>query len=1066
MNLRNLFRSHVTMRSVLFMWLLACQVAAAMAQKSATITGTVHDAHGPLAGVNVRIKGTSVGTITGMEGRFSIQASPGQVLQFSFIGYSTHEHPLKESDRELKILLKDDVQTIDEVVVTAIGIKQQKKKLGYATEQVDVQALNQPASVNVGTGLSGQIAGLTVNNPTGLFQAPSFELRGKQPLIVVDGIPISTDLYDISAENIESINVLKGTAAAALYGSRGKDGAILITTKLAKEDGLQVNIGVSSMFTAGFTVFPETQGEFGSGSNGKYEFWDGADGGISDGDMTWGPKLDGRDIRQWNSPIRNLETGEVIPWWGDVAGTIYNDRSKYERVPIPWTAHDNLRDFMGTGIISKLNFSVANKSKKSNINLNGDFAYQKGQTPRTAVYNGGLNFNALFNLTNTVSLTSNLSYNKVYSPNYPRYGYGPRNHMYSIMLWMGDDVDGQALKEHLYRPDADGIRQANYNYAWYNNPYFAKMELTQRHDRNTVNGQLKLVWDILPELSFQARTSARLVGTFEDMEVPKSYMNYGDSRDGDYKIWNNEDLDLNSDVLLSYTKPVSADFGFTLNAGGSSFYRRNKDQFQSSDGLIVPKVYNLGNSKGPLKSTNYLSEKAILSLYGSLNLDLYESLFLTFTGRNDWSSTLSPEHNSYFYPSISASFVPDKYISLPSWWDFIKINGAWAQVSSDLAPYSLSLSYAPDTPYGTLPSVVYPMRKGNKIVLLDPNILPQKTTSLEFGFSSSFLKNRLSFDIAYYRLLDENSIIELPISDASGFSYQQVNGNEYTTRGLELILKSVPVITPDFSWNLSANASYSVTRLTQIYGDQEKFGNLKLGDRQDAIYGQQWEKSASGDLILDAKGMPIRSNYNSLIGNVNPDWRYGLHNTLRYKGFTMDIDMDGAIGGTLISTTIQKLWWGGRHPESVMYRQEEYDQGGKPIYVPEGVNVVSGEVSYDAEGNISSDTRQYRPNTTAVNIQTWAQNYPYKAIVLPSESSKFANTFSRSFLKLRRVALSYDFTKVWDIDPLTGLQVSLYANNVFVLKKMPYLDPDFGASDGGLQDPSARYIGFSVNMKF
>jgi TonB-dependent SusC/RagA subfamily outer membrane receptor len=298
------------------------------------------------------------------------------------------EKPVK-GQKVINVQMTDEIQAIDEVVVTAIGIKQQKKKIGYTTQQVNTEALDQPGTVNVGNALSGQVAGLTVNNPTGIFQAPTFTLRKKTPLMEIDGVPVESDLFDVSPENIQSINVLKGTAAAALYGSRGKDGAILITTKLADKEGLTVKAGLSSMVTAGFTVFPETQTEFGSGSNGQYAFWDGADGGISDGDMTWGPRFEGQKIAQWNSPIRNKETGEVIPWWGDVSGTIYDDQSKYERVPITWEAHDNLKDFLQTGIITKATFSVASKSKKANYNFNGDFSHQKGQVPNTAVYTGG-----------------------------------------------------------------------------------------------------------------------------------------------------------------------------------------------------------------------------------------------------------------------------------------------------------------------------------------------------------------------------------------------------------------------------------------------------------------------------------------------------------------------------------------------------------------------------------------------------------------------------------------------------------------------------------------------------
>lgn len=1050
--------------------LLLCATAAF--SQTVKVSGTVTDEMGAVIGAAVTVKNTTVGTVTDMDGHYELEVPKNGTLVFSYVGYATVERPVGNLT-VINVELKDDVKAIDEVVVTAIGIKQQKKKLGYTTQEVSTEALEQPGTVNVGNALSGQVAGLTVNNPTGIFQAPTFSLRGKTPLMVVDGVPVETDLFDVSPENIESINVLKGTAAAALYGSRGKDGAVLITTKLAKEEGLNITAGISSMVTAGFTVFPETQTEFGSGSNGQYEFWDGADGGISDGDMTWGPRLDGQLLPQWNSPIRNKETGEEIPWWGDVSGSIYDDRTKYERVPIPFVAHDNLKDFLRTGVITKATFSVANKTKRANYNFNGDFSKQRGQVPNTAVYTGGLNFNSLFNLSNTVTLSANLSYNKVYSPNYPRYGYGPKNHMYTILLWMGNDVNGKELARHLYRPDAEGTRQANYNYAWYNNPYFATYELTQKHDRNTMNGQVKLNWDILPGLSIQGRAAGRLENLFEDMKSPKSYMNYGDSRNGDYKTWNADQLDINADALATYTQAFSKDFAFTANLGTSLYYRQIRKEYQATDGLIVPKVYNMGNSLNPVSATNSMNEKAIESLYGSINIDLFEALFLTFTGRNDWSSTLSTENNSYFYPSVSLSTLVNEYVKLPGWMDYLKVNGAWAQVSSDLDPYALRATYAKGILYGSTPSVTYPnavadpSAAGSTVTaLVNPNILPQKTTSYEVGMSTSFLNNRLGVDLTYYRMLDENSIIKLPISEASGFPYRFVNGNKYTTNGFELILSATPVRTKAFTWNLSTNWSSNIRKLTEIYGGQEKFGDLKKGDRADAIYATEWEKTPDGQLILDANGMPTQSAFKSHVGNQDPDVRYGLQNTFKIKQFTVNIDIDGALGGTLISTTTQKMWWGGKHPKSTIYRQEEYDNGGKPIFVPAGVNVVSGEVTYDVEGNIVSDTRTYKPNETAVNIQTWAQNYPYRAVVRTDENELFANTFSRSFLKLRRIAVSYDLKNLFESDLIKGLDVTLFGNNLAVWKKTPYLDPDFGASDGDLQDPSARYVGVSATVKF
>ena len=498
--------------------------------QSVKVTGTVTDKMGAVIGATIMVKNSSNGTVTDIDGRYSIEVPKNATLLFSFVGYSTVEKEVG-NNTVINVELSDDIQAIDEVVVTAIGIKQQKKKIGYTTQQINSEVLNATPSLNVGSALSGQVAGLLVANPTGIFQAPSFKLRGNAPLVVLDGVPVETDFFDISSENIESVNVLKGTAASALYGSRGKNGAILITSKTAKKEGLEINFSTNNMITAGFAVLPETQHQYGSGSNGKYEFWDGADGGISDGDMTWGPKLNvGTKVAQWNSPIRDKVTGKEIPWWGDVKGTQYDDKSRYERVPIDWVSHDNLKDFLQTGLVTNNNISIAYKGEKARYFVTGQYAYQKGQVPSTEMHSGGINFNSTFDLAKNLQLDANLAYNKIVAPSYPRYGYGPKNHMYTIVVWMGDDVNGKELQKHKYVPGQEGYRQASYNYAWYNNPYFAAEELQQSESRDVVNGQLRLNYQILPNLNIQGRAALRQKTILQEMKVPKTYMNYGDSR--------------------------------------------------------------------------------------------------------------------------------------------------------------------------------------------------------------------------------------------------------------------------------------------------------------------------------------------------------------------------------------------------------------------------------------------------------------------------------------------------------------------------------------------------------
>ena len=1024
------------------------------------VKGQITDALGVgLPGVTVMIKGTSKGTVADFEGNYIIEADEDAILQFSFIGFATQEIPINGKSK-IDVVLKEDEKSLDEVVVTAIGIKQQKKKLGYATQEMNTEVLGESRTMNLGNALSGQVAGLTVNNPTGIFQSPSFKLRGKTPLIVLDGIPLESDLFDLSPEDIESINVLKGGAASALYGARGKNGAILITRKNASKEGLTVTASTSNMVTAGFTVFPETQTQYGNGSNGKYEFWDGADGGISDGDMIWGPKFEpGVMIPQWNSPIRDKVTGETIEWYGNVAGTIYDDKSRYERVPIEWKRHDNLKDFLRTGVVTKNDFSVAYQGEKSRFYLSGNYAYQTGQVPNTSLHTGGLNFNSSFELTENLQLDATLSYNKVFSPNYPRYGYGPKNHMYTILIWMGDDVNGQDLKEHMYVPGLEGYRQANYNYAWYNNVYFAAYELNQIHNRNTLDGKLKLKYQITPDFYIQGRLSAREKRLFEDMESPKSYMNYGDSRNGDYKMWNENQLNLDTDVLASYSKTINQDLGFTINAGASSFYRTYQQEYASSDGLIVPGVYSLSNTQGPVKATNEFKEKAIRSIYGSANLDLWNSVFVNFSARNDWSSTLPTTTNSYFYPSASVSGMLSEFIRMPKAIDYLKVYSSWSQVSSDLDPYSIQATYNKGVTYGSTPSVYYPTG------LVNPEIMPEKSTSFEAGLSTSFAQKRLTFEGTYYRILDENQIIDLNISEASGFTSRKVNGNEYTTHGLEAMVNFSAIDHNKFGWDLGLNWTRYVKKITDIYGGNDKFGNLRVGDRADSYYATVWQKSAEGKVILDANtGLPTRDPYPNKIGHLDPSWRLGLQNRFRIGDFRVDMDIDGAWGGLIRSLTIEKMWWGGKHPNSVLYRDQEY-AAGEPVYVPEGVVVTGGELVRDVNGNVISDTREYTQNTTAVSWQTWSQIYPYRAQVTEEESELFANVYDRSYFKLRRLSVSYDLMNIMDSEKIRKLDLSVYGYNLAVWKKLPLLDPDYG-NDDNLQDPSSRYIGFTLRATF
>ena len=1027
------------------------------------ISGKVIDESGlPLPGATVNIKDSEKWVTTDFEGNFSIEFQIDKnIIKVEYLGYISQEIEIG-SKRVITIKMLPEVNILDEVIVTALGIKRFQKKIGYSTQKVKASTVKEITAPNVAGLLTGKVSGLTVNNPTGLFQAPSFSLRGKSPLIVIDGIPVSTDFYDVSPDDIVDITVLKGTSASALYGYRGGNGAIQITTsKGENSDGLDITVSQNTMISAGFTVFPETQTSYGNGSNGQYEFWDGQDGGISDGDMIWGPKFEsGVKIAQWNSPILDNVTGEITPWWGDVSGTKYDNKSRYSRIPTNWEYHNNLEDFLKTSIINTTSFSIANSTKNGSYRLSGNYKDHSGRVPNTSVKTAGLTFNSSTKLSDKLTLDSKLAYNKVYSPNYPRHGYGPKNHMYTILIWMGDDVNGKELNEHRYIPGQEGYRQANFNYAWYNNVYFAAYELNQKYDSNVLNGQLKLNYQISDDFSIQGRASAVIKNRFENRESPKSYLNYGDPRDGDYKTWNTNNVDVDYDILLNYNKNISDKFSLTANAGASSEYHKYQQEYNATDGIIVPELYSLNNTKGNIKGSTDFSERAVNSLYGMLELDFDNKLFLTFTGRTDKHSTLPENNNSLFYPSVSLSTMVSEWFDLPEQINYLKLYGSWAQVKRALSAYQINSYYDNAGTFDGTPKLSY---SGS---LVNPEIEGSLTTNFEIGLSTGLFRNKIGLDFAYYNAVDENSIIDLPISLGSGFSSRKENAHQFTTNGYEVSLRATPIKNENFRWDILTNWSKKVQHLTRLDEEAEQYNDLRLNDRTDAFYATVWEKSADGELILDVNtGMPTRNPYKQNIGNKNPDWRLGFENTFKYKDLSLNIGIDGVWGGLMRSQTIEKMWWGGKHPNSTKYRDEEYQNGIGTVYVPTGVNVTGGTVQRDLNGNVTSDTRTYATHTTPVSWQAWSQNYPYRAQVTYKESKFFANVFERTFFKLRTVALSYDLTKIINVKGFKQINASLNGYNLFIWKKADIIDPDFG-NDDNLQDPSTRYLGLGLTFKF
>ncbi|MCQ6956502.1 SusC/RagA family TonB-linked outer membrane protein [Mucilaginibacter aquariorum] len=998
-----------------------------------------------LPGVSILIKGTNTGTVTGQDGGFSIKADNGDVLVLTYLGFKTKEVPVTESNL-YNIILEEDSKGLSEVVVTALGVKKEKAKLGYAVQEVKGEALVKAREPNIINSLTGRVAGLNITNSTDLFQDPGISLRGRKPLIVIDGIPDqSADLYKINADDVESMSVLKGASASALYGSIGQNGAIMITTKRGKGKNVSVEINSSTEFQPSFIRIPKVQTEYGNGFKGKYTYVDGSGGGPEGSGWIWGPKLDQRDpstpsgyyeTPQFNSPVDPV-TGKLVP------------------LPFISRGKNNVPDFFRTGVISSNNISITQSSEKGSFRASASHIYQLGIVPNTDLNNSSFNVSGSYKLSDALTMDARLSYNKQYTDNFPETGYGPTNYLYNLILWTGADVSVKDQRDY-WVPGKVGLQQRNYNTSYYNNPYFQAYEYLRSYDKNNTFGSLDLNYKISPELSIQFRNGINSYDLNRTYKEPKSYIGYSNISKGNFTVNTASYFDIASDLIADYNHTFTDKIKLHAQVGGSNYYRSNKYGSTYTDGLTVPGFYNLSNSANPVQGNNFLEERRTSSVYGVLDLEFLNGIYLTATGRNDIISTLPVANNSFFYPSVSASVVISQFVTLPQWFSYLKTRGSWSRVSSatlndNAYTYSYLPSYNKGTTWNNTPALSY----GNAI--LNPNIQPQTSDSWEVGIDTKFFNNRLSLEATYYQTRDYNNIVSIPLSISSGYSSQLENGNVYQRKGLELVLGGSPIKTNSFRWDVAANFSQYRRYLKEIYQNAPTLGYLKVGDRADKIYTSVYQKDPQGNIIYQSNGFPLDDNFQRFIGNQDPNWTYGLENTFTYKNFALKILVDGRIGGMMYSTTNQKMWWGGTNPGTVNHYRDEANEG-KETFVGKGVVVVSGEATYDANGNITQDTRVFAPNTKAVNYIDYMTNTSNSAY-------NNYNYFSQTFLKLREVTLTWQVPNKWlGKSFVKGINLSAVGRNLLLFSKMPNVDPD-PASDN-LQTPSTRTIGFNANIKF
>jgi len=1024
-------------------------------QQGRRISGVVKDASGePVIGANVVVKGTTNGIISDVNGNFTLNVDEGAVLRISFIGYISQEVPVGNKTN-LQITLAEDNQALSEVVVTALGIKKEKIRVTYAIQEVKGADLTKARESNALSGLTGKVAGLQIANSTNLFANPEISLRGVAPLIVVDGVPLESDSWNLSSDDIESFSVLKGPSASVLYGSRGKNGAIQITTKRggdAAKKGYSVEFNSSTMIESSFLTFPETNHAYGSGQNGQYRYGNGtgpSGGGVNDDSFyIWGPKLDVlnsstpsgyNETEQWDSPIDPV-TGKRIP-------TALRSRGK-----------NNLENFLEDGVLSTNNLSINANFDKGDLRFSATQVYEKGMVPNTGVNITTMNFSGGLNVTDKLRLETNITYNKQYSENYPDPGYGPHNFIYGIAIWAGPEVDIRDFKNY-WVPGREGIQQLWYENIFYNNPYFISNEYLRGYYRDNTYGSFSAKYTFAPGIELMARTHVNNYSLYRSWKYPSSYKS-GDfyKNSGAYEELYQTFFENNSDLLLTVDRDFLDDFNFSGMLGGN--YRSyNSHQINArTSSMNIPEWYNLSNSADQVQPSNEIRSKKAMSAYGTGEVSYKRAYFLNFSGRWDKTSTLPVAKNNYFYPSVGGSLILSRALTLPEVISFTKIRGSYAKVGSDLDIYQTSPFYSAGTPpvWNGQRSLYYATTENN------PMLEPEFSSSFEIGGEMQFLQNRVGFDLSYFESIDGPQIFQLPVSVTTGKSSRQVNGREYKRSGWEVVLTGKPVRNADgLNWDVMLNWSTYKVILNKIYGDQTTLNFISIGERADAMYYQVTEKSPDGQVVHE-NGRPKYnpSTIKDKVGYYNPDWIAGMINTFSYKNFKLTLQIDGRVGGDVYSSMNALLWESGRHPNSVNQWRDDYNEGNR-TYIGEGVKVIAGELKRDGDGNVISDTREFAQNDVPVSYFDYVQNWNARGCY---ES----NMFKKTFIKLREATLTYNFSQdVLRKSFIKQASISLIGRNLLYFADFKYTDMDAvtGSSDA-LQTPSVRRWGVNLNLTF
>lgn len=1073
----------------LFLLALAIGVIQGAAQVT-TVRGivTTEEDGEPVIGASVIVKGTSLGTVTDVNGRFELSGLPPSAtrLLISYISLMAKEVAIAP---QVSVTLKSDTHLLDEVVVTALGISREKKALGYTAQEVKQDALVQGKDNNLLNSLSGKIAGVRITNTQGDVGSSRIVIRGEtsiagenQPLFIVDGIPVDNSqlnarssgrdfknaIADLNPEDIKTLTVLKGPNAAALYGARAAHGAIVITTKGG--DKRQKGIGItlhSSTQVSFVATLPEFQNLFGQGAGGRFSYVDGKGAGVNDGvDESWGPRLDiGLLIPQFDSPL-------------DADGN---------RVATPWVSHpNNVRDYFRMGISTNSGISVARGDDKYQFRVGYNYEKQVSIVPDAGTNKTNISLNTDYHLAKWIVVGATANYIVYTAPSLPGSatpsGSNVRSNSPMLQfLWFGRQVDTNSLK-------ADYTR--NWNSSYYDNPFWSASYNTQSQERHRLIGDLHAEFRLTDGLNVRFRTSTDWYNDRRKSKVKWGSAGagspYGSYAEDAYTVKEN-----NTEVLATYIKQLNKNWGIDALLGFNVRNKQYENNYQAAPRLAVADLYTLTNSRDPLISSNDFYRLRQYGLYGSIQLDYRRWAFLNITGRNDWSSTLPVDNNSYFYPSVTASVLLSEAFGWRSKAvNYLKIRGGWSQVGADANPYQLATVFTSETAFNGNPL------QSSSTIGMNPNLKPEKTSSIEAGFEAAFWDNRLYLDFTYYKTDSRNQILKLATTAASGYTSQVRNAGHIRNRGYEIQLGAVPIQTSKgFRWNLDLNYGANSSKVVKL-DDEGLITSYQLyssgiqilasvGEAYGTLFGTSYVRDANGNVVVDANGLPKISTTNKTLGKFTPDWTGGISNTFSYRSLSLSFLIDASVGGSIFSNTNKTGKYTGVLANTLSGRDAEHgglwyytDAMGNNVRLPESPSYsVSSDGLYYAQVNGQS-TRVYQDGIMVEGVTesgskneevVSAEKY-YHRIYSIAE----ANVYDASYVKLREVALSYRLPRLWTQKlHLQEASVTLTGRNLWTIyKSVPNIDPESALTTGNAQGveayslPTTRSFGVNLSVKF